>query len=72
MFFLKNIFQIHSLRKLTRFLHQSPLFRVFCGLSSVPHISTFSRGGTWFREKGISLIHEQVLQKMNAGLIPCV
>lgn len=71
-FFVKTVFQIHSLRKLTRFLHQYPLFRAFCGLSAVPHISTFSRVGTWFREKGISLLHEQVLQEMNIGLIPCV
>ena len=71
-FFVKTVFQIHSLRKLTRFLHQYPLFRAFCGLSAVPHISTFSRVGTWFREKGISLIHEHVLQEMNVGLIPCV
>ncbi len=42
-FFLKTVFQINSLRKLTRFLHQYPSFRTSCGLSFVPHISTFSR-----------------------------
>ncbi|PEP90342.1 ISNCY family transposase, partial [Bacillus toyonensis] len=41
-FFLKTVFQIDSSRKLTRFLHQYPSVRTFCGLSSVPHISTFS------------------------------
>ncbi|MGG1328775.1 transposase, partial [Bacillus tropicus] len=71
-FFLKTVFQIDSLRKLTRFLHQYPSFRVSCGLSSVPHISTFSRVGTWFREEGIPLIHKQILQEMHFGLIPCV
>ncbi|MBG9585491.1 transposase, partial [Bacillus thuringiensis] len=44
-FFVKTVFQINSLRKLTRFLHQYPSFRVSCGLSLVPHISTFSRVG---------------------------
>lgn len=57
-FFLKTVFQINSLRKLTRFSHQYPSFRASCGLSFVPHISTFSRVGTWFREKGIPIIHE--------------
>ncbi|MEC2394916.1 DDE transposase [Bacillus thuringiensis serovar shandongiensis] len=71
-FFLKTVFQINSLRKLTRFLHQYPLFRTSCGLSFVPHISTFSRVGTWFSEEGISLIHKQVLHEMNLELIPCV
>ncbi|AMR06314.1 ISNCY family transposase [Bacillus thuringiensis] len=71
-FFVKTVFQINSLRKLTRFLHQYPLFRVSCGLSFVPHISTFSRVGTWFRNEGIPLIHKQTLQEMNLGLIPCV
>lgn len=71
-FFLKTVFQIDSLRKLTRFLHQYPSFRVSCGLSFVPHISTFSRVGTWFRNEGIPLIHKQTLQEMNLGLIPCV
>ncbi|OQR53321.1 transposase [Bacillus sp. CDB3] len=71
-FFLKTVFQIDSLRKLTRFLHQYPSFRVSCGLSFVPHISTFSRVGTWFRNEGIPLIHKQTLQEMNSGLIPCV
>lgn len=47
-FFLKIVFQIDSLRNLTRFLHQYPSFRTSCGLSSVPHISTFSHVGTWF------------------------
>ncbi|MBJ8026140.1 transposase, partial [Bacillus cereus] len=65
-------FQINSLRKLTRFLHQYPSFRVSCGLSLVPHISTFSRVGTWFRNEEIPLLHEQILQEMNLGLIPCV
>ncbi|WP_281996192.1 hypothetical protein, partial [Bacillus thuringiensis] len=27
-----------------------------CGLYFVPHVSTFSRVGTWFREKGIPVI----------------
>ncbi|MEK4614487.1 transposase [Bacillus sp. FSL K6-0067] len=71
-FFLKTVFQISSLRKLTRFLHQYPSFRSSCGLSFVPHISTFSRVGTWFRDAGISAIHEKVLQELNLGLIPCV
>ncbi|OUB79255.1 hypothetical protein BK773_29155 [Bacillus thuringiensis serovar indiana] len=44
-FFVKTVFQINSLRKLTRFLHQYPSFRVSCGLSLVPHISTFSGSG---------------------------
>ncbi|MGR5965279.1 transposase [Bacillus cereus] len=71
-FFVKTVFQINSLRKLTCFLHQYPSFRVSCGLSFVPHISTFSRVGTWFRNEGIPLIHKQTLQEMNLGLIPCV
>ncbi|MED3467175.1 transposase, partial [Bacillus thuringiensis] len=71
-FFVKTVFQINSLRKLTRFLHQYPSFRVSCGLSFVPHISTFSRVGTWFRNEGIPLIHKQTLEEMNLGLIPCV
>lgn len=71
-FFLKTVFQIDSLRKLTRFLHQYPSFRVSCGLYFVPHVSTFSRVGTWFREKGIPIIHEKVLQELNLELIPCV
>ncbi|PEQ47978.1 transposase, partial [Bacillus cereus] len=71
-FFVKTVFQINSLRKLTRFLHQYPSFRVSCGLSFVPHISTFSRVGTWFRNEGIPLIHKQTLQEMNLGLMPCV
>ncbi len=56
-FFLKTVFQIHSLRKLNRFLHQYPSF---CA-SFVPHISTFSHVGTWFRKEGISVIHKKVL-----------
>lgn len=71
-FFLKTVFQINSLRKLNRFLHQYPSFRASCGLSFVPHISTFSRVGTWFREEGIPVIHEKVLQELNLELIPCV
>ncbi|UIJ70080.1 transposase (plasmid) [Bacillus cereus] len=71
-FFLKNVFQIDSLRKLTRFLHQFPSFRASCGLSFVPHISTFSRVSTWFREESIPVIHEKVLHELNLGLIPCV
>ncbi|MHA2890535.1 transposase [Bacillus cereus] len=71
-FFVKTVFQIHSLRKLTRFLHQYPSFRASYGLSFVPHISTFSRVGTWFREKGIPVIHEKVLQELNLELITCV
>jgi len=71
-FFLKTVFQINSLRKLTRFLHQYPSFRSSCGLSFVLHISTFSRVGTWFRNEGIPAIHEKVLQELNLGLIPCV
>ena len=54
-FFVKTVFQINSLRKLTRFSHQYPSFRVSCGLSLVPHISTFSRVGTWFRNEEIPL-----------------
>ncbi|HEF1880273.1 transposase [Bacillus thuringiensis] len=71
-FFLKTVFQIDSLRKLTRFLHQYPSFRVSCGLYFVPHVSTFSRVGTWFRKKSIPIIHEKVLQELNLELIPCV
>ncbi|MED3934723.1 transposase, partial [Priestia megaterium] len=52
--------------------HQYPSFRVSCGLSFVPHISTFSRVGTWFRDEGIPVIHEKVLQELNLELIPCV
>ncbi len=40
-------------------------FHEFCGLSFVPHISTFSRVGAWFREEGIPLLHEQVLKEMH-------
>ncbi len=71
-FFLKTVFQINSLCKLTCFLHQYPSFRSSCGLSFVPHISTFSRVGTWFRDEGIPAINEKVLQELNFGLIPCV
>ncbi|WP_197266033.1 transposase, partial [Bacillus thuringiensis] len=35
-FLVKTVSQINSLRKLTRFLHQYPSFRVSCGLSLVP------------------------------------
>lgn len=69
---MKTVFQIDSLRKLTHFLHQYTLFRAFCGLFSVPHISTFPRVGTWFREEGIQIIHEKMLQELNLGLLPCV
>jgi len=69
---LKTVFQIDSLRKLTRFLHQYPLFRASCGLFSVHHIPNFSRIGTWFREEGIPIIHEKVLQELNLGFLPCV
>ncbi|HFJ9465847.1 transposase [Bacillus sp. FSL L8-0199] len=71
-FFIKTVFQINSLRKLTRFLHHYPSFHASCGLSFVPHISTFSRVGTWFREKGIPVIHGKVLLELNLELIPCV
>ncbi|HDR6319097.1 TPA: transposase [Bacillus thuringiensis] len=71
-FFLKTVFPIDSLRELTRFLHQFPSFRASCGLSFVPHISTFSRVGTWLREESIPVIHEKVLHELNFGLIPCV
>lgn len=60
-FFLKTVFQIHSLRKLNRFLPQYPSFCASCVLSFVPHISTFSHVGTWFRKEGISIIHKKVL-----------
>ncbi|EEM44579.1 Transposase [Bacillus thuringiensis serovar pakistani str. T13001] len=42
---------------MNRFLHQYPSF---CA-SFVPHISTFSHVGTWFRKEGISVIHKKVL-----------
>lgn len=71
-FFLKTVFHIDSLRKLTHFLHQYPSFRVSCGLSFVPQKSTFSRVSTWFRNEGIPLIHKQTLQEMNLDLIPCI
>ncbi|UOB98595.1 hypothetical protein BTI679_59950 (plasmid) [Bacillus wiedmannii] len=53
-------------------MQQNPSFRVSCVLYVVPHISTFPRVGTWFREKGIPVIHEKVLQELNLSLIPCV
>ncbi|KXY82732.1 hypothetical protein AT270_08820 [Bacillus cereus] len=70
-FFLKTVFQIKFLRKLTRFLHQYPSFLTSCGLSFDPYISTFLRVGTWFREEDIPAIHEKVLQALNLGMIPC-
>ena len=71
MSFLKTVFQINSLRKLNRFASISVLscilWFIFC--SSYFY---FSRVGTWFREEGIPVIHEKVLQELNLELIPCV
>ena len=52
-FVLKTVFQVPSLRKLVSFLKQFPYFRNLCGLTEVPHFSTFSRTASWFHEKGL-------------------
>ena len=70
--FLENRISNQFFTQIESFLHQYPSFRASCGLSFVPHISTFSRVGTWFREEGIPVIHEKVLQELNLELIPCV
>lgn len=59
--FLKSYFAIDSLRELVRTLQQFGYFRRICGLSDVPHVSTFSRVSQWFQEQGFSEFHAQLL-----------
>ncbi|KYD06623.1 hypothetical protein B4119_1961 [Parageobacillus caldoxylosilyticus] len=42
-------------------------FRCFqrtCGLSEVPHLSTFSRTAKWFWEQGFPVFHAQLLKNL--------
>ena len=71
MFFLKTVFQINSLRKLNRFcINIRPFVHLVVYLLFL--IFLLFRVGTWFREEGIPVIHEKVLQELNLELIPCV
>ncbi len=51
-FFLKTCFSMDSLGQLVDTLNRFGYFRQICGLQEVPHLSTFSRAGKWFREQG--------------------
>ncbi len=62
MFFLKTVIQINSLRKLNRFLHHIRPFRASCGLSLFLIFLLFHVRHFGFREEGIPVIHEKVLQ----------
>lgn len=70
--FLQKQYSDPFFTQINSFFDQYPSFRVSCGPSFIPHISTFSRVGNWFRNEGISLIHKQALQEMYLGLIPYV
>jgi hypothetical protein len=63
-FFLKTYFSIDSLRKLVRILQRFRCFQRACGLSEVPHLSTFSRAAKWFREQGFPVFDAQLLKDL--------
>lgn len=67
-FFLKTYFRLDSLRKLVRFLKEFRYFQHLCGFFTLPHLATFARVATWFREEGYEQIHLHTLQRM--GLQP--
>jgi hypothetical protein len=62
-FFLKTYFSIDSLRQLVELLHRFGYFRRICGLREIPHLSTFSCTGKWFREQGFSAFNAAQLLK---------
>ncbi|MFC5772415.1 hypothetical protein ACFPT3_00160 [Ectobacillus antri] len=61
---MKAWFRLHSLRKLIKFLKGFPYFSHLCGFSTLPHLSTFARVATWFREEGYESISLATLLKM--------
>ncbi|MDE8562788.1 transposase [Anoxybacillus rupiensis] len=63
-FFLKTYFAIDSLRKFVRVLQRFRCFQRACGLSKVPHLSTFSRAAKWFWKQGFPVFHAQVLKDL--------
>ncbi|WP_449237050.1 transposase [Bacillus songklensis] len=63
-FFLKTWFRLDSLRKLRKFLEDFPYFSHLCGFSQLPHLATFARVATWFREEGYESINLETLQRM--------
>ncbi|WP_236631868.1 transposase [Anoxybacillus sp. UARK-01] len=63
-FFLKTYFSIDSLRQLVETLDRFGYFRRICGLKEVPHLSTFSRAGKWFREQGFSTFNARLLKDL--------
>lgn len=63
-FFLKTWFRLDSLRKLRKFLKDFPYFSHLCGFAQLPHLATFARVATWFREEGYESIHAETLQRM--------
>jgi hypothetical protein len=63
-FFLKTYFSIDSLRQLVDTLDRFGYLRWICGLKEVPHLSTFSRAGKWFREQGFSVFNAQLLKDL--------
>ncbi|OAO83609.1 Mobile element protein [Parageobacillus thermoglucosidasius] len=63
-FFLKTYFAIDSLRKLVRIVQCFRCFQRACGLSEVPHLSTFSRAAKWFWEQGFPVFHAQLLKNL--------
>nr|WP_225434241.1 transposase [Peribacillus tepidiphilus] len=64
MFPSKNLFSINSLRQLVDTLNRFRYFWRICGLKEVPHLSTFSRAGKWFREQGFSVFTAQLLKDL--------
>ncbi len=63
-FFLKTYFSINSLPQLVDILDRFGYFRRICGFNEVPHLSTFSRAGKWFREQGFSVFNSQLLKDL--------
>ncbi|MGG2973600.1 transposase [Geobacillus stearothermophilus] len=61
-----------SLRELVRILQRFAYFRRICGLSEVPHVSTFSRTSQWFQEQGGSEFHTQLLVDLGIQQPPIV
>lgn len=59
--FLKPYFAIDFLRELVRILERFGYFRRICGLSDVPHVSTFFRASQLFEEQEFSEFHAQLL-----------
>jgi IS5 family transposase len=63
-FILKTYFSIDSLRQFINTLDRFGYFRQICGLKEVPHLSTFSRAGKWFREQGFSAFNARLLKDL--------